>query len=375
MLQKSTYVIIFILIFLIGTSAVLLSSFRPPQGYTGATPGFTCNNAGCHADFPLNSGGGSVTVSGLPTVYTPGAVYNFSLIIAHGTADRTRWGFSIAAVNSLGSPIGTFSSTNIFASPNGTELSHGNATIPTFAPVTPAQISYTFDMLTWTAPAAGSGPVTFYYAGVASNNNLTAAGDYVYTGSTVAGVLPISLYSFNAVVKNNNVLLSWQTAQEINSNYFAIQKSYDNRQFTDIGKIDASGNSSLAKNYSFTDDNPSYFEKPIYYRLAIVNKDGSTTYSTIENIVLKATATYIKSIYPNPLKAGSILHVNFVSKDNEVVSIKLIDNGGRLIKSMELTAQKGSNILDVRMPVSATGNYKLFVKGSAGIVQEQVMIR
>jgi hypothetical protein len=51
-----------------------LSSFVPPQTYTGAL-GYTCN--ACHSSFPLNSPGGSVTVSGLPTgTYAAGTVYN-----------------------------------------------------------------------------------------------------------------------------------------------------------------------------------------------------------------------------------------------------------------------------------------------------------
>ncbi|HEV8082151.1 MAG TPA: T9SS type A sorting domain-containing protein, partial [Chitinophagaceae bacterium] len=173
----------------------------------------------------------------------------------------------------------------------------------------------------------------------------------------------------------NNVILSWQTSQEINSDHFTVQKSNDNRQFDDIGKIDASGNSSIAKNYSFTDDNPSFFEKPIYYRIAMVDKDGAKIYSKITNVVLKATSTFIKGIYPNPLRAGSILHVNFVSKDDEIVFVKLIDNAGRLVKSNQIGVQKGSNILDVKMPQSSTGNYKLIIKSGAGLMHEPVMIR
>lgn len=240
MLQKSTYIIVLVLTFIIGTSSVL-SSFRPPQGSTGASPGVTCSNngTGCHTSFADNSGGGSVTVTGLPTVYVPGTSYNFSLTITHGMADRTRWGFSIAAVLSGSTTaIGAFSSTNPNATLNGTELSHGNASTPSFAPVTPAQNSYTFNNLVWTAPATDMGPVSFFYAGVASDNGNGigngSLGDYVYTASSVSSSLPITLSDFDAITKNNQVILSWQTAQEINSKYFMIQKSYDNRQFLSL---------------------------------------------------------------------------------------------------------------------------------------------
>lgn len=375
MLQKSTHVIALVLIFIAGTSAVL-SSFRPPAGSTGVTAGVTCGNngAGCHNTAAVNSGGGTVTATGLPAIYTPNsAAVNFSVTVSHGVADRTRWGFSIVAVDMSGVAIGTFNSTNPNAAintndPMGKELSQFNA------PITAAANSFIFNNLTWTPPATDMGPVTFYVAGVAANADGASGGDFVYTSNSVSAPLPITLYTFNAVIKNNNVFLSWQTSQEINSNYFTIQKSYDNRQFNDIGKVNASGNSSLSKNYSFTDNNPSYFEKPIYYRLAMVDKDGAKIYSKIANVVLKATASFIKGIYPNPLRAGNTLHINFVSKENQILLVKLIDNAGRLVKNTEMSADKGSNILDIKMPETASGNYKLIIKSSAGLMQEPLVI-
>ncbi|MEP7251470.1 MAG: choice-of-anchor V domain-containing protein [Ginsengibacter sp.] len=376
MVQKSTYIIVLVFIFIIGTSSVL-SSFTPPAGSTGVTPGVTCSNngLGCHASFADNSGGGSVTTTGLPTIYTAGAgAMSFSVTVSHGAADRKRWGFSIVAVDGLGNPIGTFNSTNANAAINsndaaGKELSHFAA------PITALSSSYVFDNLTWTPPATDMGPVTFYFAGVAANADGASGLDYVYTSSTISSSLPITLYSFDAVTKNNQVILSWQTAQEINSKYFMIQKSYDNRQFTDIGKVDASGNSSLSKSYNFTDDNPSFFEKPIFYRLLLVDKDGAKIYSRITNVVLKATSTFIKGIYPNPLKAGSLLHVNFVSKESQTVHIKLVDLTGRIVKHDVIVASKGSNILDIQMPEAiSSGNYKLTIQSDAGLIQQPLLI-
>lgn len=367
----------FLAILIVGTSA-LINSDMPPIGTTGAPPiGPTdpqppdnnCANSGCHVVPGSPPVGSGITETGLPTTYTPGVTYTFSLTINHGALDRLRFGFSIAARSSSNASIGTFSTTNDTAALNGPELSHFNAPV-----LSSPQTSYTYGNLMWTAPAIDIGPVTFYYAGNAANGS-GRLNDYIYTGSTISSSLPITLYAFNAVVKNNDVLLSWQTSQEINSNYFSVQKSYDNKEFSDIGKINASGNSSLSTNYSFTDDNPSSFEKPIYYRLAMVDKDGAKIYSKIANVILRATSTFIKGVYPNPLKAGNILHVNFVSRDDETVFVKLIDNAGRLVKNIQINVQKGSNILDVKTPESSTGNYKLIIKSGAGLMQEHVMIR
>ncbi len=156
-----------------------LHSSQPPQGYTGVS-GFYCN--ACHSGNALNNPGGSVTVNGLPDEgYTPGATYNFSVTIAHSTANRKRYGFSIIAKNSSGATAGSFSSSNANAAQNGQELSHFNAI--NFSTLSQ---SYTYNNLTWTAPAnpgADDQNITFYFAGNAANGNGSNSGDYIYTGT------------------------------------------------------------------------------------------------------------------------------------------------------------------------------------------------
>lgn len=376
MLYKSNFIIVLMVLFIITTSSVL-SSFRPPQGSTGATPGVTCSNngTGCHASFPVNSVGGTITATGLPTVYTPGASYTFSITITHGMADRTRWGFSVAAQNSSGTTIGTFSDNNAFAAPNGTELSHGDPAGPNFAPITTAQASYTFDNLIWTAPSTGMGTVNFYYAGAAGNADGGVGGDYIYAGNTAVFALPVVLTTFDASVKSSNVMLSWKTSQETNSDYFMVQKSSDNSQFNDIGKVHAAGSSSLSNDYSFIDQDFSVFEKPVYYRLAIVDRDGKKAFSKITSIILRATHSFVKRVYPNPIKRGGVVHVNFVSTENEILYLRLIDNQGRLINTMSVMVNKGTNILNVPVPGISAGNYKLVLKTKGTLMQEPVMIQ
>lgn len=154
------------------------SSGLAPQGYTGAT-GQYCTT--CHASYGLNSGGGSVTLTGISASgFNASQAINFSLAINHPVADRNRWGFAIKAVNSVGASVGTFSSANPNAIVNGTELAHYNA------PSSPAGNSYTFSALTWTAPATVTGnnsTVKFYYTGNAGFANGSSSLDYIYAGN------------------------------------------------------------------------------------------------------------------------------------------------------------------------------------------------
>lgn len=180
------------LFFVAGLSsfATLIHSLAPPEGYTGAD-GVYCNS--CHQGNTLNTAGGSVTVNGLPNNgYTAGTSYNFSVTISHATADRKRWGFSIAARNSLGQDVGSFSTTNTNADNNGTELSHAPAV------VTVAQSSFTYDNLTWTAPVnpgVNDNNVTFYFAGNAANGTGSSSGDFIYSGIKIINL--VQAYTFN----------------------------------------------------------------------------------------------------------------------------------------------------------------------------------
>jgi len=85
--------IVFVCTLCVSSTKSVKYAIAPPEGFTGAT-GAYCNN--CHNEYPVNSVGGSVTLTGLPTGnYIPNATYNLSLKINHSTADRYRWGFSM----------------------------------------------------------------------------------------------------------------------------------------------------------------------------------------------------------------------------------------------------------------------------------------
>jgi len=345
-------------------------SSQPPQGHTGAE-GQTCTN--CHGGNALNSGGGSVTATGLPTGgYVPGQAYNFSINISHGAANRNKWGFSIAARNSTGQTVGTFSDANPNAAPNGDELSHLNAATATNTR------TFTYDSLTWTAPTTPNtqdNQVTFYYVGVAANGNFNSGGDFVYSGSTITA-LPITLSGFLADVKETTVTLKWQTASESNSSHFIIEKSADNQHFYPVTQINAAGNSSSARNYSYADEKPAYFETPTYYRLALMDKDGSKKYSTVVNISLKAVKTFVRKLYPNPIIRGSIMQAEIISNKQQRVTIQLISINGSKLQQYSTSLQKGNNIVDISVSKAiASGMYAVLVQTEDDVQQIPVLIK
>ncbi len=327
-------------------------SSQPPQGNTGATGNY-CSN--CHGDFSLNSGGGSVSIAGLPPGgYVPSTQYPLSIAITHGAANRTRWGFSMKAVNSSGVSVGTFSSTNANAGPNGTELSHLGAVS------TGSTNTFTYNNLKWTAPSA-SGNVTFYYVGNAADGGGGSNGDYIYAASTVVA-LPIELSEFIAINDNNNILLKWKTATEINSNYFDVERSDDGQFFFSIGKVNATGNSSNPISYSFLDTKMSYNNgSQIFYRLKLVDKDGSVKYSNHISIKPVFNGITIKNIYPTIIRKGDIVAIEVASDKARTIDMVVMDETGRSLQILKSDLLIGNNKITF---VPRVNNLKgmLFVK-------------
>lgn len=112
-------------------------------------------------------------------------------------------------------------------------------------------------------------------------------------------LLPVELVDFQAINKQREVELKWQTATELNSDYFEVQRSRDGVQFAPMDKIQAAGTTSIPQNYIYIDTQPpgGY----VYYRLEQFDIDNTSTYSNVEVVYRKSSGANF-SIYPNPAK-------------------------------------------------------------------------
>ncbi len=114
----------------------------------------------------------------------------------------------------------------------------------------------------------------------------------------------------------------WTTTTEINTVYFNIQRSTDGIIFNTVGTVKAKG----ASIYTFNDplsNQDSRFTK-LYYRLEIVDNNGSKTYSYIRSVFLNTDDSRC-TISPNPAKD----YIN-ISGEN-IKSVQISDVHGKLI--------------------------------------------
>jgi hypothetical protein len=116
--------------------------------------------------------------------------------------------------------------------------------------------------------------------------------------------LPVTLTSFSAMAQPQGVQLSWGTASEWQSHYFAVEHSADGRLFTEIGRLVAAGTSGQPHHYALLDAQPP--AGVAYYRLRQVDLDGSAQYSAVRAVTWPGALSGLR-LFPVPAHYGATL--------------------------------------------------------------------
>ncbi|QEC40409.1 T9SS type A sorting domain-containing protein [Pseudobacter ginsenosidimutans] len=179
-------------------------------------------------------------------------------------------------------------------------------------------------------------------------------------------LLPVTLEGFTASYRNNNVQLSWSTATELNVSHFEILRSSDGIHYATIGTVAAAGNTSSITRYSYNDNNPSPSRN--YYRLKIVDLDGSAEFSKIISIRANASGITLNSLYPNPANEELVIEWNGISNLKTQVSVRNLQ--GQLLQTQTVTTLAGFNQLKLNTSKLPAGQYFLTLDfGTDNMVQ------
>lgn len=152
---------------------------------------------------------------------------------------------------------------------------------------------------------------------------------------TYLALTPVTWLDVTASKQGNNTLLQWSTAKEQQTSSFAIQRSADGINFTDIGSTPAAGNSDTRRDYQFTDKTASGGVN--YYRLAQIDLDGKVSYS---KTVVAVAATGGIRVYPNPV-TGKTANIYL----SEAATMVVYDSHGATLMNRQMPA--GYHQLDV----------------------------
>jgi len=142
--------------------------------------------------------------------------------------------------------------------------------------------------------------------------------------------LPVKLLSFNAQRSGSNVLVNWITSSETDMDQYIVERSADGRNFSAIGSKQ-SNNQSHA-DYTFNDLSP--LAGNSYYRLAMKEYSGMTTYSRI--VQVNFNSSFDAKLYPSQWTYGNNLSIR--NPLQEYLTIQFYGAEGRLLGKTQTTS-------------------------------------
>ncbi len=161
-------------------------------------------------------------------------------------------------------------------------------------------------------------------------------------------LLPVTLVDFSAKpIANQEVMLEWVTASELNNSHFEIQRSSNGVDFTVIGEAEGRGTVEEITYYDFVDAMP--YAGINYYRLKQIDFDGKFEYSEVIPIEFDGLPKGEVRISPNPFENTVVLEFE-TETGNDFYStrfIELFDLYGKRIQVWQIQADAAIKTLDL----------------------------
>lgn len=208
-----------------------------------------------------------------------------------------------------------------------------------------------------------AGTYTFLFKVI--NKSGIAATDTVNV--ITSGVLPVNLVDFTAKASGNKVQLNWITSNEVNSSHYDVERSANGRDFEKIGTV-ISNNSIDQSSYAFTDNFS--ISSTIYYRLAMVDNDGSFSYSKIIAVSVKTGKAFTVQAVS---VSSSNVKINITSTQQQPFSYAVTDVSGRILINKNVELQPGYNTLISSLPLSGNGIYYVKLLSSNAVITKAVV--
>ena len=156
-------------------------------------------------------------------------------------------------------------------------------------------------------------------------------------------LLPVELISFTASGNSTGyVQLGWTTSNQVNGNYFEVERSLDAINFSAVGQVSVNQSNDPIHSYAYNDNLASVNASVLYYRLKIVDVDGNYSYSKVVSVNLDQTDTKM-SLYPNPATEYAVLKI--FSEKPSMATMRLLDESGKTLRSGSYALTRGNNSL------------------------------
>lgn len=205
-----------------------------------------------------------------------------------------------------------------------------------------------------------------------STQTISADGSVISPGSTdcvaeyqfLDSPFPVELLSFDAApVENQHILLTWETASELNNDRFVIERKKEGETFQEIGTHEGAGTTTEAQAYTFTDESPAIGRN--FYRLMQWDLDGTAHPSPVVEASISTPGDFrLLGAYPNPAQDYFSMKLNL--PQSGILRIDFYETSGKVVHSERHLTEAGIQLVQPEISGLSEGLYlyRIHLNGS-----------
>jgi hypothetical protein len=169
--------------------------------------------------------------------------------------------------------------------------------------------------------------------------------------------LPVTFQSFFVNRQGANIQLTWTTSEEVNNEYYAVERSTDARSWKEMAIVIGAGTTTLVSRYSYTDKNVTH--AVVYYRIRQTDMNGKVHYSAIRTVRTEDQSAC--NIYASS-KQTIVVDLNSEVKEN--LNVQVVSMSGQIVKRQNFN--QASYRLTLNMANVTPGVYAVQVSDGNG---------
>ncbi|MFO0266018.1 MAG: T9SS type A sorting domain-containing protein, partial [Cyclobacteriaceae bacterium] len=208
---------------------------------------------------------------------------------------------------------------------------------------------------------------------VVSLGPVTAFGPFTLGSLTAENPLPITLLSFQAVREENHVKLTWEVADELNNDFFTVERSANGKDFETLFTEPGAGVRGGYKKYEIEDPTP--LEGLSYYRLSQTDFDGTRTYFDVVRVNFSDLIEPEPIVFPNPILRSEPVSIQFLAPEEDQLRVTFVNTLGQIVNSSMHKLGRGFNYLSVPVDWTEGGIYFIKLESSRGQWLTKLIVR